>query len=413
MLTDLSLCGWPPDRVTVFHNPTDVSRLLQAVRKLARETEEILLLYFVGHGTILRRGQLCLILADTDHQDPDVTGLEFERIRETLLDSPARTKVTILDCCYSGRAIEALAGSSGVADSTFTRGVYTLTASDHIAHVPPPSRAASVCTSFTGELLRLVRSGTAAAGPNLTLNELYVQLRHRLRAAGLPEPNQRGTDTAGNLAFAANVAWNGAAGAREDRGSGPGARPGPVIADRLPPERRLLVATPVLLAVELFMYILVNFNALAGGAARALGAVVAVAGIAAAAAEIRQNRVAALALGRILLFILTGSFVGDVDSRITAIRGEDFTQALTAFGAVVSGLIFLSLARKYRQKDPAVHLLLLILMGCVTIGLLIDAVGLSAGSYGVLDIGGTVLVVALLADLLSVVLAVRRPRAAA
>jgi hypothetical protein len=416
ILTDRSLCGWPADRVTVLHNPADVRRLLQTVRRLARETTDVLLLYFVGHGTVLRRGQLCLILADTDHADPDVTGLEFDRIRETLLDSPARTKVTILDCCYSGRAIEALAGSSGVADSTFTQGVYTLTASDHVAHVPPPSRAASVCTSFTGELLQLVRSGIAGAGPNLTLNDLYIQLRHRLRSRRLPEPNQRGTDTIGNFAFSRNTASDAPAGARENLSDMAAARPRPIVIDRLPPERRLLAVTPVFLAISLFMLILVNFDALAGGTARALGVIAAAAGIAAAAIESRQNRVAALAQGWLLLwmllFIMAGSFVNAVDPGITITQGEDFTQLLTAFGALVSGVVFAALARRYRHKDPAVHILLLILTGSVAIALLLDAAGLSASSPGIVDTGGTVLVIALLADLMSLVLAMRRARSA-
>jgi hypothetical protein len=410
LLTDRSLCGWPASQVTVFHNPTNVSQTLQAIRRIARDTSDVLLIYFVGHGTVLRRGQLCLILADTDHRDPDITGIEFGRIRETLLDSPARTKVAILDCCYSGRAIEALAGSSSVADSTFTQGTYTLTASDHTAHVPPPTRTASVCTSFTGELLHLVRSGIPGTGPDLTLNDLYVQLRHRLRSRGLPEPNQRGTDTIGQFAFSRNPAWNAALHTTTD--SSAAVRPQPVLADRLPPERRLLVFTPIFLAISLFMLILVNFNALAGGAARTLGVVVAAAGIAAAAVESRQNRISALAQGWLLLwmifFIMLGSFVNAVDTHVTENQAEDLTQLIMLLGAVVTGVIFTALARRYREKDPAVHGLLLVLLGFVTIALLADAIILAAHAYGMLPVGGVLLIVALLADVLSVALARRR-----
>jgi WD40 repeat protein len=204
ILTDPALCGWPHERITVVKDPTDAPRLVQTLRRLARDADGVLLLYFVGHGVILRQGRLCLVLADTDAEDPDITGLEYQRVREALLDSPARLKVVILDCCYSGRAIEALSGSD-VASSTDIRGVYTLTASDHTAHVPPLAQQSRATTSFTGELLDLIRTGIPAGPELLTLDTIYSHLRHRLHSCGMPAPNQRGVDTAAQFPFARNA----------------------------------------------------------------------------------------------------------------------------------------------------------------------------------------------------------------
>ncbi len=205
VLIDPGLCGWPADRTTVLEDPADVRKLVQSLRRLARETADVLLVYFVGHGTIVRRGQLCLVLSDTDAGDPDITGLEFERVREALLDSPARTKIVILDCCYSGRAIEAMSDSAAVADSTDTHGVYTLTASDHAAHVVALDQQASATTSFTGELLDLIRTGIPGGPDTLPLNLIYLHLRRQLQARQLPAPNQRGTDMADRYAFTRNA----------------------------------------------------------------------------------------------------------------------------------------------------------------------------------------------------------------
>jgi ABC-type amino acid transport substrate-binding protein len=206
VLVDGDLCGWPADRVTVLADPTDVSRLSQTLRRLARATDEVLLVYFVGHGVILRRGQLCLVLSDTDAEDPDITGLEFARLRETLLDSPARVKIVVLDCCYSGRAIEALAGE-GLADYVDTAGVYTLAASDQVAHVVPLEQQEGNATSFTGELVNLIRTGIPDLEEWLTLGRLYPQLRRRLDRRGLPTPNRRGTDTVDEFPFTRNAAY--------------------------------------------------------------------------------------------------------------------------------------------------------------------------------------------------------------
>jgi len=52
ILTDRRLCGWPKDRVEVIANPANPGRLAQRLRRIARETCGVLLLYFVGHGTL-------------------------------------------------------------------------------------------------------------------------------------------------------------------------------------------------------------------------------------------------------------------------------------------------------------------------------------------------------------------------
>jgi len=206
VLTDPRLCGWPPDRVTVLENPADMPVLVQYLRRVARSTDDVLLVYFVGHGVILPRGQLCLVVTGTNAEHADITGLEYQRVRDALTDSPARVKVAILDCCYSGRAIEAASAATEIADSTDVRGVYTLTASDHTAHVVPLDQQADTTTSFTGELLGLIRTGIPGGPQQLTLGGLYPHLRRRLDQRGLPAPNQRGTDTADRFAITRNAA---------------------------------------------------------------------------------------------------------------------------------------------------------------------------------------------------------------
>lgn len=212
VLTDPTLCGWPRDRIITFPDPENSGRFAQQLRRIAEQTRGVLLLYFVGHGTITRHGKLCLTLTDTEAAGAEFTGLEYSKIRDILVDCPAQTKVAILDCCYSGRAIEALAGAgeTQIADSTDIRGVYTLTAADHTAHVVPlEQQGGGVCTSFTAELTALVRSGVADGPSTLTLNFLYNQLLRQLVESNLPRPNQRNTDTADRYPFARNAAADG------------------------------------------------------------------------------------------------------------------------------------------------------------------------------------------------------------
>lgn len=208
VLTDPELCGWPKDRVSVIENKTRVD-LEQDLRRLASDCDDVLLLYFVGHGVVLEEGELCWVLTDTALDNPDIAGLEYSRVRKALLKSRARLKIVILDCCYSGLAIEnSLSGSKSadyIADVTSTSGVYTLTASDFIARVAALDQQAHNATSFTKELITLIRNGIPGEEEWLTLNAIYSRLRDRLLKRDLPRPNQRATDTAGQFLITRNA----------------------------------------------------------------------------------------------------------------------------------------------------------------------------------------------------------------
>jgi hypothetical protein len=206
MLVDEELGGWSSDQVTPISDPVDCRRVMSDLRRLAQDTSGVLLLYFVGHGTVTENGDLVLAVSDTIADEPDVTGLEYSKIRSVLRGSPAKVKAVVLDCCYSGRIIDVLAGDGQfLADSTDITGAYTLTAADRTAH----AGQAGACTAFTGELLDLIRTGIAGGPPVLTFAELYPHLRRRLIAGNLPRPNQRGTDTADKCPVAKNASGNG------------------------------------------------------------------------------------------------------------------------------------------------------------------------------------------------------------
>jgi hypothetical protein len=209
LLADPALCGWPPELITVIANPISAADLADRFADLAETTTGVLLLYYVGHGVLSTQGELCLTVTSTRPNRPKITGLPWETLAEVLRTCPARTRLAILDCCFAGQAIESLgADSQGLADITNVSGVYTLTATtrNRTAHVPSADQQDTACTSFTGELQDLIRSGIPGKPAQLTFNDIYPELRQRLRAKGLPVPSQRGTDTAHQFLFTANTA---------------------------------------------------------------------------------------------------------------------------------------------------------------------------------------------------------------
>jgi osmoprotectant transport system substrate-binding protein len=203
ILTNPELCGWPASRVRQLSNESDHRQLIMKLRKWTQESTGVFLLYYVGHGTTDDNGGLCLTLCETRDEHPDATGLEYRLVRKALLSSPARVKIVILDCCYAGRAIPpALSRKSPF---TGIKGTYVLAAADHAAHVPQNQELA--CTSFTGELLDLIRKGIADGPEALTLEHIYPHLRARLGEVDLPEPRSGGTDNVGTFCFAHNAAF--------------------------------------------------------------------------------------------------------------------------------------------------------------------------------------------------------------
>jgi len=202
ILTEDELCGWPARQVKKLSNESDNRNLGVKLTKWARKTTGVFLLYYVGHGIPGEHGP-CLTLSDTQWEHTEHTGLDYGHIRRALLDSPAKVKIVILDCCFAGRAAApSLSGES--LDAAGIKGTYVLAAADHVAHVPHDQDAA--CTSFTGELLELIRNGISEVNGDLTLDDIYPRLRTRLRELNLPEARCRGTDTAGTFPFTRNAA---------------------------------------------------------------------------------------------------------------------------------------------------------------------------------------------------------------
>lgn len=117
LLVESGLCGWRKEQVQKITgtDTANAGQLMGRLRDQARKTTGVLLLYFVGHGQPNEHtGELCLAVTDTDHANPDSTGLEYAKIKTMLYrDTPAATRIAILDCCYSGRAIGLGANQNG------------------------------------------------------------------------------------------------------------------------------------------------------------------------------------------------------------------------------------------------------------------------------------------------------------
>jgi hypothetical protein len=195
----------PPSVCTVLRDPPDVPSLGRQLRRLAAEASDLLLIYFAGHGLIGSDGhELYLALQGSQHDDPFYSALPFDGIRRAMRDSPARTRALILDCCFSGRAIEdVMAGPSSVLLGQLeVAGTFLLAATPANVLAMAPIDARN--TAFTGALLAAFRDGIPGGPELLTLDDLYRATLRTAQVTGLPKPQRRGTATADQLVLARN-----------------------------------------------------------------------------------------------------------------------------------------------------------------------------------------------------------------
>ena len=205
VLCDQDIWGLPPQHCEVVSEPVDATEMLDSVHKMAHAATDTLILYFAGHGFLDQRGKLHLSLRGSDEQR-SYTGVPFENVRDLLLDSRASRRIVILDCCYSGRVLGVMSGeTSAVVDEASVEGTYILAAtSENRKALSLPEEKV---TAFTGELLNVIHGGIPGEAQLLSLDVIFNHVRGVMHDKGLPAPQKRDRNTAGQLTVVRNQAF--------------------------------------------------------------------------------------------------------------------------------------------------------------------------------------------------------------
>lgn len=197
----------PATNCRVMLNEGDLRLVGRRLVQAAKSASDLLLVYYSGHGLIGRRSELYLGLRDSDPGEPVFTSLKYDNLRDGVLDSPALTKVIVLDCCFSGRALTGTMADpvDTAIGQTEVKGTYVLTATamDKVALI----RQNEEFTAFSGRLLKILRKGIPDGPELLSADDVFHALDRVMAAEGLPRPRARGSDFAGRLALARNHAY--------------------------------------------------------------------------------------------------------------------------------------------------------------------------------------------------------------
>jgi uncharacterized caspase-like protein len=166
--------------------------------------DDLLLLYYSGHGILGRGNRLYLATAGSNLDSPRDHSISARDIREFIEDCRAGRQIVVLDCCHSGAFAEhakAAAAPPAVTSNTFSSsdaGLYVLTAADALqfawdgSELRAGNEAANGFSRFTSWLVDGLKKGEAAPeDEQITMDALYRYLFRRARAEGAASTPQR------------------------------------------------------------------------------------------------------------------------------------------------------------------------------------------------------------------------------
>jgi uncharacterized caspase-like protein len=174
--------------VTLLPEATS-TRAIRALGKFfgTAARDDVLLVYFSGHGKLDQSGRLHLCMQDTESTDLLSTAVSSARIKEFADASHASNVVIVLDCCHAG----AFRGSD-LGDAVAGPGRYVLTScrGTQLANDATVENGTSFFTQHLVDGLLDAATDHDADG-YVTFSDLYTYVDRRLREAGKQIPQRR------------------------------------------------------------------------------------------------------------------------------------------------------------------------------------------------------------------------------
>jgi uncharacterized caspase-like protein len=186
VLTDPAIGGFDPTLVKTLSNP-DYAVAHEAIGRLFanRQHDDLVLLYFSGHGELDRTGGLYLALPNSARDCLDGTALAAPFITGVMDRSSAGRQILILDCCYAGaigrKGAVVTAATFGAdpaaapaADAGYGRIILTSSTAGESSWEGNRVIAGVERSLFTHFLIQGLETGEAAAGASaVSVEQLY------------------------------------------------------------------------------------------------------------------------------------------------------------------------------------------------------------------------------------------------
>jgi formylglycine-generating enzyme required for sulfatase activity len=180
--------------------------------------DDLILLYYSGHGILAKDGELYLATKAIDMDLPLDGGISAADVRGWLNQSRAGKRIVLLDCCHSGAfpgPRKEATGQPVLQPETFAssaEGQYVLTASDRLQFAYDATAGGTVdgpvtrYSRFTSWLIEAIETGNAAPSvETITVGALRDYVFRRAREEGLGmRPQEFATGEARELIVARN-----------------------------------------------------------------------------------------------------------------------------------------------------------------------------------------------------------------
>jgi len=220
ILTDGSVWSLTPEHCFYLPQPRTERTVLRKLEQAAVEATDTLLVYYAGHGLLVgTEERLHLAMHGARWGDEC---LSYEKLQSRIGPSVRRSRrtVVILDCCYSGRALEGRMGSQHspaiprtspdistlIASKADIEGVCVITASAATREAIAPVGAQF--TAFTGELIRVLSTGIPGGTEFLDMTTIYGEVAARMvESSTLPQPQFGTRGQGGGIILTRNPAW--------------------------------------------------------------------------------------------------------------------------------------------------------------------------------------------------------------
>jgi len=155
-----------------------------------KRPDDLLLLYFSGHGDLARWGSLYLIGKNTQQGLLASTAISSAFIKEVMNSSQSRRQVLILDCCHSGAFTRGTKGSSLARENMATlfegrgRAILTAAGAAQSAWESNEATGDKALSVFTRYLVQGLETGEADRDADgfITLDELYQYIYHQVES---------------------------------------------------------------------------------------------------------------------------------------------------------------------------------------------------------------------------------------
>lgn len=189
LFLDPDVIGLPASSVVTILDEPEASAITTQIDTAANEANDTLIIYYAGHGLYGDQFAPLYLTSKNTRSQSKTSAININEVRRVMQASPARKRILILDCCYSGRAFSG--GMNAVSDELKSavdlKGTYGIAAvpGDHKAWAPP----GATLTKFTEALVTVLKTGVKTDSETLTLGEVFDAVKTEIaRDADMPLP---------------------------------------------------------------------------------------------------------------------------------------------------------------------------------------------------------------------------------